>query len=188
MTHGLGALTIVLLLGMVLTRVAILRRRGITAVKFCATDKADFLILPFAFLYFYIIFASALDWPTFVHSTMFTSTVAAWVGVALCASGLGLIIVTLIAFGSSFRVGIDMDRPYKLVTTGVFARTRNPIFIAYTMVLAGEFLILPHWLLLVYLLAGVLFLHRQILREEGYLASHYGSEYQAYRKQVPRYL
>jgi protein-S-isoprenylcysteine O-methyltransferase Ste14 len=172
----------------VLTRVAILRRHGIVAAKFGAIDKTDFLIPPFAVFYFYLLFASALHWPSVVHSILFTSVAAAWAGVALCACGLGLMVAALVAFGSSFRIGIDMDRPDKLVTTGVFAVSRNPIYVAFAVVLAGEFLILPHWLLLLYLVAGVALFHRQVLREEAYLASHYGSDYQAYRKRVHRYL
>ncbi len=188
MTHTLAALTIILLLGMVLTRVALLRRGRIVAMKFGETDKADFLIPPFALFYFYLVFARTLHWPSPVHSTLFTSTVVAWAGVALCAAGLALMAATLVAFGSSFRIGIDMDRPGKLVTSGVFAYSRNPIYVAFAMVLAGEFLILPHWLLLLYLFAGIAIFHRQVLREEVSLASHYGSEYKLYRNRVHRYL
>ena len=47
-----GALTIILLLGMVLTRVFLLKRQGIKAMKFGNIDNTDFLIPPFAFFYF----------------------------------------------------------------------------------------------------------------------------------------
>jgi protein-S-isoprenylcysteine O-methyltransferase Ste14 len=188
MTHALATLTVILLLGMVLTRVAFLRTRGMVATKFGAIDKTDFLIPPFALFYFYLIVASALHWPSPLHSMLFSSAVVAGVGVGLCAGGLVLLAVSLVAFGSSFRIGIDMDRPDKLVTSGVFAYSRNPIYVAFAMVLTGEFLILPHWVLLLYLFAGILLFHRQVLREEAYLTFHYGSEYQAYRKRVRRYL
>jgi hypothetical protein len=46
-----GALTIVLLVGMVLTRVFLLKRQGIKPMKFGTIDKTDFLILPFAFFH-----------------------------------------------------------------------------------------------------------------------------------------
>jgi hypothetical protein len=42
LTNELGALAIVLLLVMVLTRVTILRRSGIEAMKFGAIDRSDF--------------------------------------------------------------------------------------------------------------------------------------------------
>jgi hypothetical protein len=62
MPKYLGALTIVLLLGMVLTRVFLLKRQGVKAMKFGSTDKTDFLIPPFALFYFYVLFAAAFDW------------------------------------------------------------------------------------------------------------------------------
>lgn|SRR5579863_6936517 len=188
MTHLLGALSVVLLVGMVLTRVAMLRTRGVVAMRFGAIDKTDFLIPPFPLLYLYLILASAFDWPTVIHSTLFASTAAAWAGVALCALAVGTMAATLVAFGSSFRVGIDTEHPDKLITGGIFAHTRNPIYVAFALALCGEFLILPHWLLLLYLLAGVTLFHRQVLREEAYLASHYGAAYEAYRRRVRRYL
>jgi len=39
-----AALTIVLMLGMVLTRVLLMRRRGIEAMNFGKIDKTDFLV------------------------------------------------------------------------------------------------------------------------------------------------
>ena len=54
-----GALTFVLLLGMVLTRVLLMKRRWIEAMNFGKIDKTDFLIPPFALFYFYLVFAAA---------------------------------------------------------------------------------------------------------------------------------
>ena len=188
MASVLGALSIVLLLGMVLTRVAMLRRRGIEPMKFGALDKTDFLIPPFVLLYFYLIFANALHWPTFAHGRLFASSIVAWIGVVLCAAALVLMFATLTSFGTSFRVGIDTEDPDALVTSGVFAFTRNPIYVAFAILLIGEFLIFPHWILLLYLVAGVALFHRQVLREEAYLDAHYGEAYRAYRARVPRYV
>ena len=76
-------------------------------------------------------------------------------------------LASLISFGRSFRVGIDVDRPDKLVTTGIFAWSRNPIYVALFLVLAGQFLVFPNWVPLVYLFAGTWLFHRQVLREES---------------------
>ena len=92
------------------------------------------------------------------------------------------------SFGMSFRVGIDTDHPGKLVTSGVFAYSRNPIYVAFWTVMIGQFLILPNWILLVYLVAAAWLFHRQVLREEAYLSQHYGSEYSEYARRVRRYL
>jgi protein-S-isoprenylcysteine O-methyltransferase Ste14 len=184
----LGALTIVLLISMVIVRVWMLDQRGIVAMKFGTIDKTDFLIPPFAFLYFYLVFAGAVNWPAFAGKDLFRASSLQWIGVLLCASGLCLMVAGLASFGSSFRVGIDTQHPNALITSGIFAFTRNPIYVAFGSVLLGEFLIQPRWLLLLYLAAGIALFHRQVLREEAYLQEHYGAEFTAYRARVRRYL
>ena len=53
MPRYLALLTILLLLAMVLTRLLLLKRQEIAAMKFGETNKTDFLIPPFALFYFY---------------------------------------------------------------------------------------------------------------------------------------
>jgi protein-S-isoprenylcysteine O-methyltransferase Ste14 len=184
----LGALAIVLLLGMVLSRVFLMKRQGVTAVKFGETDKTDFLIPPFALFYFYLVFAAAFGWPSVSAQHFFHSAPIAWLGVATCAAGLLMLLWSLVSFSRSFRIGIDTDHPDKLITSGIFAFSRNPIYVAFAGVLIGEFLTFPNWILLVYLAGFVALVHRQVLREEDYLQGHYGQNYLDYCKRVRRYL
>ncbi len=184
----LAALTLVLLIVTVVTRVLWLRRQGVAAMRFGKTDRTDFLIPPFALFYFYLVFAHAFGWPTVAHSVLFRSTLLAWAGVACCLVGLALMVWSVISFGRSFRVGIDTERPDRLVTTGAFGFSRNPIYTAFAFVLTGQFLVFPNWVLLIYLIAGFWLFHRQVLREEAYLKGHYGEEYAEYCKKVRRYL
>jgi protein-S-isoprenylcysteine O-methyltransferase Ste14 len=188
MQRYLAALTVVLLLGMVLARVVMLRRQGVRAMNFGKQDRTDFLLPPFAFFYFYLVFADAFGWPTVSRQTFFVSGAAAWLGVAFCFAGLLLLFGSLVSFGRSFRVGIDDETPDKLVTGGVFAWTRNPIYVAFWAILLGQFLVLPNWLRLVFLAAATWLFHRQIRREEAYLARRYGAEYVEYCRRVRRYL
>jgi protein-S-isoprenylcysteine O-methyltransferase Ste14 len=188
MQRYFGALTIVLLLGMVWVRVLLMRRKGIKAMNFGRTDKKDFLILPFALFYFYIVFAAAFNFPTVSRQELFHSGIVSWVGVLLCLAGLFLLFLSLISFGKSFRVGIDQDHPDKLVTTGILAFIRNPIYVAFWSVLLGQFLLFPNWILLVYMVAAIWLFHRQVSREEEYLRSHYGQQYSEYCERVRRYL
>lgn len=188
MTGYLAALTLVLLVALVLTRLAMLRRRGVNAFHFGNIDKKDFLIPPFALFYFYTIFGAAFHWPLVSTRTLFSSDVAAWAGLALCLTGLIVVLLSLISFGRSFRVGIDADAPDKLVTTGIFAVSRNPIYVGFFAVLVGQFLVFPNWIPLAYLAAGTWLFHRQVLREESFLREHYGREYADYCRDVRRYL
>jgi protein-S-isoprenylcysteine O-methyltransferase Ste14 len=188
MPEYFAPLTIILLVSMVLTRAFLMKQQGIKALKFGNIDKKDFLIPPFALFYFYTVFAEAFHLPSVSRQKFFQSEFTPWIGVAFCTAGLGLLLWSLISFGRSFRVGIDTDRPDRLVTSGIFALSRNPIYVAFATVLLGQFLIFPNWILLVYMGAATWLFHRQVLREEEYLKKHYGEEYADYCRRVRRYL
>jgi protein-S-isoprenylcysteine O-methyltransferase Ste14 len=181
-------MTPVLLAATVAGRVLLLKRAGTRAMIFGKTDRSDFLVIPFALFYFYTVVAAAFGLPLAGSRRLFTSGVVSWAGVGLCAAGLALHVASLISFGASFRVGIDTGRPGKLVTTGVFAISRNPIYAGFALVLLGQFLVFPSWIPLAYLAAGVLLFHRQVLREEHALRTLYGKQYEEYCRRVRRYL
>ncbi len=179
--------TLILLIIMVLFRVFQLRKMGIKAMKFGQMDKKDFLIIPFALLFFYIVFSSVLNLLQ-LGGELFSNEIARWFGVVLCMLGLIFFLLTLISFSKSFRVGIDEEQPGPLITTGTFAISRNPIYTAFGFVLLGIFLIFSNWILLLYLIAGIWLFNRQVLREEDSLKKIYGEEYIEYCKKVCRYL
>lgn len=188
MPRFFGALTLVLMFSMVWTRAWLMRRQGLRAVHFGKADRTDFLILPFVLFYVYTVFAAAFGLPTVSTQPLFRSEAVAWAGAFSCLAGLSLLLWSLVSFGRSFRVGIDADQPGELTTTGVFGFSRNPIYVAFGLILLGEFLIFPNWVLLAYAGAGAWLFHRQVLREEAFLTRHYGQAYSAYRKRVRRYL
>ena len=177
----------VLLVGMVVTRLLMMKKRGVDALQFGKLDKTDFLIPPFALFYFYLVFSAAFDLPSVTTQQFFRCEVISWIGVALCLLGLLIFIWSLVSFGQSFRVGIDTQNPDKLITSGVFAFSRNPIYVAFAIILLGQFLVFSNWILLTYFAGAVWLFHRQVLREEDFLKHHYGDEYTAYCNQVRRY-
>jgi len=188
MPEYFAVLTLVLMLGMVLTRALLLKRRGIEVMKFGKLDKSDFLIPPFALFYIYLVIANTFNLPTITTQEFFHSEIIPRTGVFFCLAGLLLLLWSLISFGQSFRVGIDTDHPDQLITTGVFAFGRNPIYVAFALILLGQFLIFSNWILLVYLGAAIWLFHRQVLREEDFLKGHYGQEYAEYCNRVRRYV
>jgi len=187
MQRYFAALTLLLLVGLVWGRALWMRKKGIKAIRFGEIDKKDFLIPPFAFFYFYIVFAAAFGFPSPARGELFCSDSVSWIGVLLCLAGLIVFVLSLASFGKSFRVGIDQDHPDKLVTTGIFAFSRNPIYVAFGFVWLGEFLVFSNWILLIYMVGAVCLIHRQVLREEEFLRKHYGQEYFEYSARVRRY-
>ena len=183
-----GAFTIILLITMVITRVFLLKRQGVKAMKFGEIDKKDFLIPPFALFYFYLIFANAFNLPAIGKTEIFYTEITSWIGVFFCLTGPVLMFWSLISFKKSFRVGIDLDHSDELITTGVFAYSRNPMYTAFGLVLLGQFLIFPSSIFLGYLVGAIWLFHRQVLLEEAFLKSHYGETYLKYCKRVNRYI
>jgi protein-S-isoprenylcysteine O-methyltransferase Ste14 len=74
------------------------------------------------------------------------------------------------------------------VTGGIFAVTRNPIFLFMDIFFTGFFLIFPNWFFLVFFIFSAAGIHRQILNEEKFLKSKFGMDYDDYMRKVRRYL
>jgi len=111
-----------------------------------------------------------------------------WLGLAAAAAGTALYVLALRELGASWRFTIDREGAGELVTTGVFARTRNPVYLALTLVALGVSLALGNLFLILLACAAPLYFHHLIRREERFLAGHYGEAYATYRASVPRWL
>lgn len=169
-----------------------MRRKGIKTIVFGATDKSDFFLIPIFAFFFYEVAAVAFNLPLFfgerANRFLYVQPFLRWAGVVACYTGLLGLYLSLRSFGDSFRVGIDDKNPDKLVTTGIYAISRNPIYVSFTFFFLGIFLIMPTLIFMLIFLLAVLLFHRQVLREEKFLKSHYGEDYAQYCKKVPRYL
>ncbi len=76
-----------------------------------------------------------------------------------------------------------------LLTHGVFRRTRNPIYLAMTLIGVGFGLAtLNLWMILTSLATGAILNFFVIPQEEDYLMRRFGPEYAAYRARVRRWL
>ena len=76
----------------------------------------------------------------------------------------------------------------KLVTGGMFAHCRNPLYVGNLLILAGLFVIHNH--VLVYVLGGAFYLgayYAIVAAEEDYLRDKFGPDFDVYCQQVPRW-
>jgi len=134
-------------------------------------------------------FQSRFDlFPDAVNSTLLHAQAVRILGLLLVTLGLILFILAFVNFGTSWRIGIDRKRPGQLVTSGIFAITRNPIYVAFIIIFFGIFLINGTWFFLIFALLAVVAIHFQILREEDFLRKQYGASYADYCKRTARYL
>lgn len=98
-----------------------------------------------------------------------------------------LLIAGYWALGSNWRVGTGSEEISELVTGGIFARTRNPVYLFFNLFLAGLFLINGDFSILILLMLIIASLHRIILEEEKLLLKTFGSVYESYKRSAPRY-
>ena len=110
-------------------------------------------------------------------------------GAALFVIGLAGIVVSQEAMGASWRIGVDPEERTELVTRGVFALVRNPIFSFLVLVQAGTFLLVPSVVALAGLVLQVVSVQRQVrLVEEPHLRGTHGDQYAAYTRRVGRFV
>jgi len=99
-----------------------------------------------------------------------------------------IFVLALRALGNSWRLGIDENHPGRLVTTGIYAHSRNPIYLFFDLYFLGTFLINGSLFFLIMTVLAALNLHYQIRQEERFLARAHGAAYEAYCARTPRYI
>ncbi|WP_420645598.1 methyltransferase family protein [Candidatus Leptofilum sp.] len=105
-------------------------------------------------------------------------------GLVIAAIGIGTVIWSVVAAGY-----VDIESPQKLVTSGPYARSRNPMMLAWTLIYVGISLVANSIWILAFLVLVILVTHFvDIPKEEQFLENQFGDEYAEYRRRVSRYL
>lgn len=96
--------------------------------------------------------------------------------------------LALIDLRDSWRVGVIEEHTTELVTTGIYRYSRNPFFTSYILMFISYNLLLANTILLLITTLSLYFLRQLVQKEEVFLLSLHGREYEAYKKLTPRYL
>lgn len=113
------------------------------------------------------------------------------ISIALGCSGLAFAFAGVAAFRRAMTTVNPMkpEAASALVTSGVYRRSRNPMYVGLLLVLSGWAVFLSHALGFLFLPAFVAYLNRfQIMPEERVLLSKFGDDFSAYKRSVPRWL
>ena len=116
---------------------------------------------------------------------------AGWIGASLAAVGIAVSIAGVVEFRRA-RTTVDPTRPEaasSMVTSGIYSRTRNPMYLGMLVLLTGWALWLSNAASLALLPVFVLAISRlQIQPEERALTRIFADEYERYCRQVRRWL
>ena len=129
----------------------------------------------------------ALEWirPTCIHGGWLRSVL----GLLLVAGGVALVAAAMRQFRAA-GTNIETDKPSEaIVTTGLYARSRNPIYVAMAVILVGLGLAIDSlWVIAMVVPLLLVLRYGVIAREERYLTRKFGEPYRAYTAAVRRWL
>lgn len=109
-------------------------------------------------------------------------------GLLLALAGLMWSVTAQAQMGRNWRIGNDPDGATELVRSGLYARSRNPIYIGFIAIAAGLFLAMPNAVTLLCAVATPWVLARIVALEEAFQRARHGAAFDAYAQQVRRWL
>jgi protein-S-isoprenylcysteine O-methyltransferase Ste14 len=107
--------------------------------------------------------------------------------IVLLSVGLVVMALSITKLGKSTRPGLSDDIA-ELTTTGVYAISRNPLYLGGIVVCLASCCYSLHWLNFLLAFVGVAVHHRIVLAEERFLEAKFGDDFRHYRTRVRRYL
>ena len=111
-----------------------------------------------------------------------------WLGSAVYLGGLALSVWAKVVMKTSWGPPgqHDKTRQSKLITTGPFSYTRNPIYVGLLLMVLGEGLAMRSYLIVLVIPLCFYFL-KQVKKEESALEKIFGKAYRVYKNRVPRF-
>ena len=125
----------------------------------------------------------------FVPIQFLAGALSIWLGVLLI-SVAGPLILSAVRAKRRAQTAFDLRKPTtSIVTEGPFRFSRNPAYLALTLLYLGIALLINSIWVLLMIVPTVIVMQRGVIkREERYLERKFGKEYLRYREQVRRWI
>lgn len=131
---------------------------------------------------------SALDRSDFASAAQETGPRVA-LGLAVFVAGAALNFSAVRQFREAETTVLPWGKPSRLVTSGPYRTSRNPMYVGLTLGYVGLAIVVGSvWAVLLLPIALVVMVMGVIRREEAYLARRFGLQYEEYRARVRRWL
>jgi len=110
-----------------------------------------------------------------------------WFGAAAALAALTMFYLSHRELGRNWSISLDVRETHKLVTDGVYARIRHPMYTAFWLWALAQALLLPNWIAGLSGLVGFGTLYAfRVGREEKLMLDAFGDEYRAYMARTAR--
>jgi len=140
--------------------------------------------IPFAAAAVLLVSGTALLWT--VGNPIWIPLV--YVGWAVLLGGMALMALPLILLprkGQAPRGG-GVTQTTAVVTTGVYAVIRHPLYLGWMLAYVALVLIAQHWLVALVAVGGIASVYLICVHEDRRLLARFGEEYARYKRSVPR--
>lgn len=117
-----------------------------------------------------------------------TADALRWIGTALLWISLAWICLAQSTMGRDWKMGVDDRHDGTLLTSGVFARSRHPVYLGIRLMLFGQLLVIQSWPALGLWLVSEILVQTQARFEEEAMVARHGDRYAAYCSAVRRWL
>ncbi len=163
------------------------RRARKTAVRYSGRDFREFALLAASLTGLGIVpcIYVATHVPRFADYPFMP--VASYLGIAVDIGALWLFYRTHRDLGHNWSVSLDLRERHTLVTTGIYATVRHPMYAGFWLMAVAQALLLPNWVAGFAGLVGfgILFFGR-VRREEEMMITAFGDEYRVYMRRTAR--
>ena len=111
-----------------------------------------------------------------------------YLGWVVLIGGFSLIALPLLLLQRKGKAppGGGVTRTTAVVTTGVYAVIRHPLYLGWMLVYIALVLCAQHWLVAVTAIVGVASVYLICVQEDRRLLARFGEEYARYKESVPR--
>jgi len=110
-------------------------------------------------------------------------------GLVLAFMGVFLMVTAVSTFKKFGEEPDPRESTYNIVMDGPFKYSRNPMYLAFTIIYVGVTIAINTWWPFIFLPFVLTTMHfGVILREEAYLEKKFGKDYVEYKKSVRRWL
>ena len=130
----------------------------------------NLLFIVGAFVLVFVLFAWNSPWN--VHR---------YVGTVLASVGISFVALARYQLGASFSVNAEAR---KLVTSGIYSKIRNPIYVFGLTMLIGVALVLQQPVFWIFLVMVVILQTMRARREARVLEAAFGEQYREYRRRT----
>jgi protein-S-isoprenylcysteine O-methyltransferase Ste14 len=113
-----------------------------------------------------------------MHASLVEWTGVKVVGAVIAGAAIVGLVLARLQLGASFSV---KAKAKKLVTTGLYSKIRNPIYLFGALFLLGMAMVLENWILLAFVVVLVPVQIVRARKEEQVLRDAFGEEYERYK-------